>query len=194
MLTLASTSLARRRLLEAANLLSDWFDPGVEEAQVRARTGPALARARAEAKARAGRRLRPDGWLLAADQVAYDPDNQEQTWGKPRTPQEHLAQLERWTVRPHALVSAVALWAPSAPEPLLDEEVTLLFGRADLERSELEAYVRDGEGSSCAGGYALEGKGGFLFQRVEGDWSNVLGLPMPAVYRLLRRAGWRFGR
>ena len=46
---------------------------------------------------------------------------------------------------------------------------------------------------SCAGGYAVEGRGSFLFEAIDGDYTNVLGLPIPFVFGLLRDAGWRFG-
>ena len=63
--------------------------------------------------------------------------------------------------------------------------------RADLSDSELLAYVRSGEGRQCAGGYQVEGKGAWLIERVEGDWFNVVGLPVLDLIEALRARGWR---
>jgi septum formation protein len=92
--------------------------------------------------------------------------------------------------RRHALVTAVALVGPGFADTVTEE--TVLSVRADLDDAELEAYVATGEGSGCAGGYAAEGRGAFLFERIEGDFFNVLGLPLLRVIGLLRARGWRF--
>ena len=65
--------------------------------------------------------------------------------------------------------------------------------RADISDEEIRRYVETGEGSGCAGGYAAEALGMFLFEHVEGCWQNVIGLPVPRVLTELRRGGWRFG-
>ena len=69
---------------------------------------------------------------------------------------------------------------------------TRLSMRADLEDAELKAYVAPGEGSGCAGGYAIEGHGAWLFEHVDGDWNNIIGLPLFDVISALRDLGVRY--
>jgi septum formation protein len=92
--------------------------------------------------------------------------------------------------RAHRLVTGVCIVAPGGRELRFVEE-TVLHGRPDLSDAELAAYVASGEGSGCAGGYAIEGRGAQLFARIEGDYFNVIGLPLFRVVDALRGMGWR---
>jgi septum formation protein len=86
------------------------------------------------------------------------------------------------------LATAVTLLGPERVEFV---ERTYLTMRADLSDDELERYVATGEGRQCAGGYQVEALGVLLFSQIEGCWTNVLGLPMPALVTALRSQGWR---
>jgi septum formation protein len=69
-------------------------------------------------------------------------------------------------------------------EQLLETVITrVLF--APLSRAEIEAYVATGEPLACAGGFALEGRGGMLVERIDGCFSNVIGLSLPLLRRWL---------
>jgi septum formation protein len=192
-LILASTSPTRRALLEAAGLRVTCVGPGVDERAASAGlTDPVeIASRLARAKALAVAARYPEAFVLGADQVVTDG---VEVWGKPANPEEHLRQLQRLRGRPHDLVSSYCLLGPATDAaPASDEGVerTRLWVRADLDDDELRAYVATGEGAGCAGGYAIEGRGGQLFERVDGDWYNILGLPMFRVISALRRQGWR---
>ena len=67
--------------------------------------------------------------------------------------------------------------------------VTTRVHFAQLEAAEIEAYVASGEPLGCAGGFALEGRGGLLLERIEGCVSNVIGLSLPLLRRWLKDAG-----
>jgi septum formation protein len=56
---------------------------------------------------------------------------------------------------------------------------------AALTTQEIEAYVATGEPMACAGGFALEGRGGLMVERLDGCWSNVIGLSLPLLRRWL---------
>lgn len=186
-LILASTSPWRRKLLDDAGIACDGEDPGVDESALVGDGPVATAAVRATAKAAAIAARHPDRWVLAADQVVHQDGD---VFGKPRDADDHLARLRSMVGRTHELVTAWALRGPGAPA---DGVVTTrMHVRADLEDAELAAYVACGEGRGCAGGYAAEGRGGFLFHRVEGDWHNVIGLPLHDVTTALRARGWRF--
>lgn len=188
-LVLASTSPWRRRILEEAGLRVRCESPQVDESLVRSPDPVALVRELARRKAEAVAARLPDAWVLGADQVAFDPATGA-IWGKPPDPDEHLRRLQAMRGRSHALVTGYALVAPDGVT--VRHERTDMRVRADLTDGELAAYVATGEGSGCAGGYAAEARGAFLFEAVEGDWLNVLGLPLFRVFDLLRERGWRF--
>jgi septum formation protein len=184
---LASTSPWRLDLLRKAGVVCEGRAPGVDEARVTADDPVALACARAVAKARA---VEVAGAIvIGADQVAHIDGV---PFGKPRDPDDHRARLRALRGRAHVLSSAVCVRGPDGSEP---RETTLVeharvHVRADLSDAEIDAYVAHGEGAGCAGGYAIEGLGGQLMDRVEGDLFTVIGLPVLQVLPVLRRYGW----
>lgn len=186
-IVLASTSRWRRSTLENAGLVVEAIDPGVDERAVRLDHPVALATTLASAKANAVARLRPHAWTLGADQVVHQ---QGEVFGKPLDPADHLARLRFLRGCTHELVTG---WSVVGPEgERVGHTVTRMHVRADLTDAELEAYVASGEGTGCAGGYAAEGRGAFLFHGIEGDWFNVIGLPLFDILGELRRRGWRY--
>jgi len=68
------------------------------------------------------------------------------------------------------------------------ETVTTRVHFAALAAAEIEAYVATGEPLACAGGFALEGRGGLVVERLEGCYSNVIGLSLPLLRRWLIRS------
>ena len=149
-----------------------------------------LARRLALAKAKAVQGRHPEAWVLGADQVACDAQDRCEIWGKPLDPADHLARLQRMRGRTHVLITGWSLLTPSTEISGFAE--TRMVVRADLGDAELSAYVQTGEGSGCAAGYMAEGRGAFLFERMDGDWYNILGLPVLDVMGALRGLGWRF--
>lgn len=198
MLILASTSAARRALLNAAGIPFRAVGSGVDEraipvpaATADETPAEALAVTLALAKAKAVAAQFPGSWVLGADQVAYAAHAPEVVWGKPEDRADQCARLVALRGRPHRLASGIALIAPDGAVRVGCEHVTLWM-RGDVTDAEIAAYAETGEGDGCAGGYAVEVRGGFLFDRVDGEWSNILGLPMISLVTWLREAGWRF--
>lgn len=187
-LILASTSPWRKQVLEAVGLVVRCEAPGVDERAYDAPGPVELARLLARKKAEAVASRFPDELVLGADQVAWDG---REVFGKPRDPDDHRARLLGMRGAAHDLVTAVCLLGPDLDVAF--EERTTMHVRADLSPAEIDAYVASGEGSGCAGGYAVEGHGMFLFERIDGDWHNVIGLPVARVLDVLRAHGWRYG-
>jgi len=191
-LVLASASPFRRRMLESAGLRVRAVPSSVDERSIEAAldtTDPfevALALARAKARDVAARC--PGEIVLGADQVLHDGGA---PIGKPLNPDDHLARLQSLRGRSHDLVTAWCLVTPAGDERAAVAR-TRLSMRADLEDAELKAYVDTGEGSGCAGGYAIEGHGAWLFEHVDGDWNNIIGLPLFDVISALRDLGVRY--
>jgi septum formation protein len=183
-IVLASTSPARLALLRAAGIVCTGVSPGVDESRILAVTPAALAVARADAKANAVQV--PGAIVIGADQVAHIGG---QPFGKPDDPDDHRARLRQLRGRTHTLTTAVCIRLDTRVERLVSH-AHLRF-RADLSDAEIDAYVSTGEGSGCAGGYAVEGLGAHLIASIDGDYFSVLGLPLLDVIDTLRALGWR---
>lgn len=181
---LASTSPARRALLATVGLAHEAEAPGVDEDVPPGLAPGDIARTLALRKAAAVAARHPDAIVIGADQVL---DLDGAPFGKPADEAEALAGLRRLAGRAHALVTGLAVIAPGHP-PVVEEERTVLHVRA-LSADEARRYVATGEWRGCAGGYRVEGRGLALFERIDGDWTNVQGLPVPRLLGHLRRLG-----
>jgi septum formation protein len=193
-LILASTSPWRATLLADAGIPCTTEDPQVDEARIRGGDPIETARWRAAAKAMAVAGRRGQGSLvIGADQIVH---LDGRALSKPRDAADHRDMLRAMRGRTHDLVTAVCLargteGGAEAVEAF--EERSRLAMRGALSDGEIDAYVALGEARSCGGGYRVDGVGLQLFERVEGDWTNVVGLPVPRLLTALRRVGWRLG-
>ncbi len=182
-LVLASTSPARRALLEQVGLAFSCEAPGVDEPLDPAADPVAQARDLALRKASAVAARHPDAIVVGADQVLVLAGR---ALGKPKDEAEARTQLGAMSGRCHALVTGVAVVGGGALWQ--GHEETRLQVRP-LAPAEIDAYLSTGEWRGCAGGYRVEGRGLALFEKIDGDWTNVLGLPMPLLLGELRRRG-----
>ena len=183
-LVLASTSPWRRGLLTQVGLEFEAVAPETPEPLEEGGDPIEQAERFASEKARAVAAIRPDSIVVGADQVL---EFEGRSYGKVETAAEALEALRRLAGRTHALVTAVSILAPGRPE-WRGREVSRLTMRA-LSEAELTAYLATGEWEGCAGCYRLEGRGLALFERIEGDHTNVLGLPVPMLLTQLRTLG-----
>jgi septum formation protein len=183
---LASSSRWRATLLEQAGLSCEVVAPGVDEAAITADTPVQTAICRAIAKAERVAQAHPDAVVLGADQVIH---LDGQTIGKPVDAADWLARLQELRGRSHQLTTAVAIVQGGEVEHFHVD--TLVRFRSDLTDAELRAYVAHGEAQGCAGGYMVEKRGAWLVERIDGDWLNVIGLPVLELITRLRARGWR---
>ncbi|KAL9066752.1 MAG: hypothetical protein Q9161_007341 [Pseudevernia consocians] len=130
--------------------------------------------------------------VLAADTVVVSLSGQ--VLEKPRSEADHIAMLKMLRNSGyHRVYTAVVAMSPlaSARHPgyateSTVEETTVRFGR-DISDEMLLAYVRTREGADKAGGYAIQGIGAILVERIEGSWDNVVGLPLRATLGLIEK-------
>jgi septum formation protein len=185
-LILASTSPARRALMDALGLPYRALAPDYAEDPSLSRDPVELARALARGKAAAVSRLYPGAWVLGADQVcAFEGE----IWGKPRDAADAREKLERLSGKTHRLITGVALLGPNLDRVEHDVVELEMY---PLTRAEVTGYLATREWEGCAGGYRVEERGQALFARIAGDLTSVRGLPMLRVVRLLREAGMAF--
>lgn len=182
-LVLASGSPRRRAILEGLGLapvvrpadLDETVRPG-EDAE-----GYVVRLAREKAAARCD----PGELVLAADTSVVSPDGE--ILGKPETPDDARAMLRSLADTEHRVLSGVAL--ARAGQPVLARAETTIVTFAPMSDEEIDWYVATAEPSDKAGAYGIQGLGGLFVSRVEGSYSNVVGLPVRAVYELFAEAG-----
>ena len=188
---LASKSAIRGQLLTAAGVAFDTDSPGVDEDSVKAALlaeGVAprdIADALAEAKAIKISRRRP-GLIIGADQTL---DFEGRLFDKAATIEEARERLIMLRGRAHKLHAAVVVAQDGAP--IWREVATSTLRMRPFTDAYLDGYLqRNGEAAlSAVGGYHLEGEGAQLFDRIEGDYFAILGLPLIPLLDLLRRHG-----
>ena len=195
---LASRSPRRRELLKqigvAFEVLMLRDHPGrnvdVDEAQ-RPGEGPdEYVRRVCSAKADSGwqrvaqRHLRPFPVLAADTVVCVD----EIILGKPPDAAHAVKMLRLLSGREHRVLTAVILKLDDRRE-LLVSESRVRF--ADLSQADIEAYVASGEPMDKAGAYAIQGTGALFVDKIEGSFTNVIGLPLSDIYYDLKRFGIR---
>lgn len=140
-----------------------------------------LARSKASAKATVGE------IVLGADTIVL---LDGEIIGKPENPSEAAAMLRRLQNRHHEVLSGVALCRPEWNPSLVSgvEQTSVFFGPMSPE--EIDTYVATEEPMDKAGAYAIQGIGAIYVQGIQGNYHNVMGLPLPLVCRLGRELGW----
>ena len=103
--------------------------------------------------------------------------------GKPSDSDAAAAMLRRLSGRDHVVLGAVVVLGPGATERSGVERTTVGF--RELGDDEIDSYVRSQEWRGRAGGYAIQGVGASLVKKVDGDVSNVIGLPLPRLLALV---------
>lgn len=133
----------------------------------------------------------PPALVIAADTILLSGNA---ILEKPSNPKNHFAMLRHLRdVKSHKVFTGVACIAP-LEVPIHPgycirttvEETTVYFGHEDVVTDEvLRAYVESGEGVDAAGGYKIQEGGGVLIEKIVGDYSNVVGLPIHSVFPVL---------
>lgn len=141
----------------------------------------------ADAKAElvAARAVGP-GIVIAADTVVT---LDGQIFGKPRSSEDARHILEKLSGRTHAVLTGVTLIRlPDAERRSFVESTRVHFARLTAE--DITRYLASGEPHDKAGAYAIQGLGGRFIPRIEGDYYNVVGLPLARVTQALGELGW----
>ena len=182
-LILASKSPRRHELIRHMNLPFTAEDADVDEHV--AGTPQDVVLTLAQRKAQAVSRHWPERFVLGADTVVYACG---QVLGKPTDAQDAMRMIGLLSDGWHEVHTGVCLVAPNGQIRMHHECTRVHF--VHLSQEQIAAYVATGEPFGKAGAYAIQGTAGMYVDRIEGSFSNVIGLPTQAVHALLRAAGY----
>lgn len=194
-LVLASQSPRRRELLQQAGYefqislvkVSEIFDESLNPPQVASH----LATVKARACLDQHKHLNSPGYLiLGADTIVCTAD---QILGKPQDTREATDFLRRLSGKTHNVITGIALLKSGSTEAWSGAVTTAVSFR-DLSSAEIAAYVASGEPMDKAGGYGIQGGARAFVSKIEGSWSNVVGLPLERLEEALLENGWDVGR
>ena len=189
MLILASASPRRHELLRNAGILFRVEPANVPEQHRPGEIPEAFVRRLAREKAEAVlRRVDSDAVVLAADTEVVLDLLTGKPLGKPRDQRDATQMLKMLSGRSHYVLTGVCLaWKSKSSEwQFEDASETTLVEMQQINEQEIFDYVATGEPMDKAGGYAIQGVASRWIPRLEGCYFNVVGLPVPLVYRMLR--------
>ena len=180
---LASGSPRRRRLLEGLGLAFEVVVSDVEETVDPALAPEVIVQHLAQKKAAAVAASHPEALTLGADTIVV---LENDILGKPTDESNARAMLRCLSGATHEVYTGIALLHPPSNRCRTSYEATrVTFGT--LTAQEIDAYVASGSPMDKAGGYGIQDDHGALFvARIDGDYYNVVGLPLHRLYRLLR--------
>ena len=178
-LTLASSSPQRRAILEQLAIPFEVVPPDYVEDDPPDADAVELVRRHADGKARS---VHVDGRITLGVDTTVLLDGR--VYGKAADRDAAVRMLRELSGRTHAVVSGVCLLGGS--EDVLEHATTNVTFRA-LDSDVLDAYLESGEWEGRAGAYAIQGLGGRLVERVDGDYLNVVGLPGALLVSILER-------
>ncbi len=180
---LASGSPRRRELLRQLGFSFTVIPSRLEETNQRGMEPRGHATYYAKEKAKEVAQRYPEQWVLAADTIVVVA---EEIFGKPVNVTEATAMLSRLSGRSHHVITGVCLLNAQCGVEESQAVETEVFMRR-LDTADIEGYIATGEPMDKAGAYGIQGIGGCLVQRIEGSYSNVVGLPLCETGELLRR-------
>jgi nucleoside triphosphate pyrophosphatase len=180
-IVLASASPRRAELLQAAGIEFDVLPAHIDETAREGEAADAYVRRIADAKARAVAARVTDRIILAADTtVVVD----GMMLAKPIDDDDAKRMLRLLSGRSHEVLTAVSVGRAGGPVLTEIESTTVEF--AAMTEFEIDWYVETGEPRDKAGAYAIQGYASRFVTRIDGSYSNVVGLPIALVYEILK--------
>jgi septum formation protein len=183
MIVLASASPRRQELLRNAGISFTVQPANIDETPLPGELPQAYPERLAQEKALAVFPTHPQDYVLGADTIVVIDGC---ILGKPRDNVDARRMLRSLSARTHAVITGVCL--VSAKHKQIASETTLVT-MCEISDDEIQAYVSSGDPMDKAGAYGIQGVASRWISHIEGDYSNVVGLPVSRVYSMLRQAG-----
>ena len=196
MLVLASASPRRQELLRNAGIHCTVESADIDETPIAGEFPQQCAERLAREKALKISQREPRNFILGADTIVVVDD---MILGKPLDADDAVRMLTLLSGRTHTVITGVCLIGPCAKRSQStptseNREVRIssastLVTMCELSDEEIRAYVASGEPMDKAGAYGIQGLASRWIPRIEGDYSNVVGLPVARVYEMLKELG-----
>lgn len=195
MLILASASPRRQELLRSAGISFAVQPANVDETPLAGEGARECAERLARDKALVVWKSRPQDVVLGADTIV---EVKGEILGKPANAEDAARMLRMLSGKTHRVITGVCMAKPVGTPPVRSSESraeiegvttaseTTLVTMSEISDQEILEYVETGEPMDKAGAYAIQGRASRWIPRIEGDYSNVVGLPVAMVYRMLR--------
>ena len=184
-LILASKSPRRRYLLEKAGVEFTVIPSQLDESSIVLSSPESYVKTLAEAKAKDISDSYPDSWVIGADTIVFI-DNA--ILGKPTSRDEARAMLRRLSAKTHRVLTGYCICRKRTGHHI-SECVSTEVSFKELSEKEIDWYIDSGEPFDKAGAYAIQGIGTFLVRRINGSYTNVVGLPVCEVLEYLIKEG-----
>lgn len=183
-LVLASGSPRRAEILRAVGWEFEAIAPEIDESRNDAEDAVSYVKRLARTKAETVAKQTSAGLVLGADTVVVI---NAEILGQPRDEDDARRMVQLLSGQWHEVLTGVALVRAGDSSPAVVEHETTRVRFREMTADEIDWYVSTGEPRGKAGAYAIQGRGALFISGVEGDYFNVVGLPVRLVYELLRR-------
>lgn len=187
---LASASPRRRELLTDAGYEFRVVPPEIDESAFEGTDACKYAEQLALAKAKSVAGRFPESLVIGADTVA---DFQGEIIGKAANAKEAETIVRKLFSGPHKVITGVAIVRASDGVEIVESESTVVFPKA-LTDKEISKHIKSGTWRDKAGAYAIQENGDAFIERIEGSLTNVVGLPMELLGRMMEKADQQMKR
>jgi len=184
-IVLASASPRRREILEITGLKFDVCPSEYSEDLTLSLKPHKLAKFLSLKKAEEVAQKYPDSIIIAADTFIYF---KNRLLGKPDTPEDAEKMLELLNGKVHSVITGFTV-LDTGDGRIVSQSVATKVSFRKLSAEEIRAYIKSGEPLDKAGAYAVQGLGAVFIERIEGDFFNVVGLPLSALTECLKKFG-----
>jgi septum formation protein len=182
-LVLASRSPRRAEILNAVGWPFETVAANIDESRRKSEAALPYVRRLAQTKAETVAKELLSGLVLGADTVVLVDD---EILGQPRDPEDARRMLKLLSGKWHEVLTAVSLIAAGGGQVVNGHEKTRVRF-AEMSVAEIDWYVATGEPMDKAGAYAVQGSAALFIEEIEGDYFNIVGLPIRLVYELARK-------
>jgi septum formation protein len=180
---LASTSPRRKQLLQQAGIEFTVVPSNFEEDMTLPLAPSELVKQLALGKANEVAEKYPDAIVIGADTIVV---LKNQVLGKPKDEADARKTLQKLSGTTNEVITGMAVLCASTNQKFLVASSSTVF-MAEISETELDDYIASGEPMDKAGSYAAQGAGSIFVERIEGDFTSVIGLSVSQVWRLLKQ-------